>query len=373
MLRMSLRLGGLGLLLLSTAVLNVVPALGFDPTDREWNAPIGRLNTLSPGQWISIDVNGGINGRVMTLRGNSYEEVGEGYQVALVGNGAVLSSTSTTRDGKFRFQNVSTGVFTIVAKGKDAFAVYAITVLPPMLSERSSLTLVTAPGLGIEKLLPTLVSSLNPIGSASGPGFGPVYSETARRVVDSYRVQQSEAGGFFGTVSIPGVPIGAIDFSRMRVRIYRNGSQIDDFPVTAEGRYEVTEIGSGPFGAVFQGPNGFAVLGIEVVPGPQLTETLISFRNSTLLPQSDLESEFDVDIAPMADVMPILQQESLLIDSPGVLGAPSPGAFGGGGFGGGGGGFGGLGGLGVLAAAGGIIAGVEDDNGLPTVPPASNK
>ncbi|XZE55512.1 hypothetical protein SH139x_001524 [Planctomycetaceae bacterium SH139] len=224
-------------------------------------------------------------------------------------------------------------------------------------------------------------------------------------------------GALVGRLSMIGWRIATVNMEGMMVRLTRDGQTIAEAAVAADGSYAISHVSPGSVNVLVFGPQGFAALGVQLVPAGSQVERARTQAGGKLVaaPRRPCET-LKIEVAPLHDVVVPTQlpcdcfTEPLVASQLGPCGTPcgglpgdmlgvdgfsgmpgvdgfggvpggggfgggggggfgggGGGGFGGGGFGGGGGGgfggggLGGLGAIGGLAAAAALVAGGDDD------------
>ena len=346
-------------------------------------------------QWVRA-VEGAVKGRVVVPRGDNISAV-RGAKVSLIDQFGKYAAKDVESDntGRFMLENVRPGVYSLMIEGEHEFACCAMHVVDSGVPLKSEFE-IAAGSVDMTIVRNAMVRYL-PAGESKNkvvfdPATNPMGSDRAM-TGDSIRIRQYE-GGLKGRLTRAGFTenLGA---GESNVIIYRDGVEVARTMTGGDGGFLVSELAPGSYTIVGSGPDGFGVMGFELVD-PLAVETAAAHTDDrTLVSMAMLHDEFLMQVAPVGTIISdrvISEQivDSRVIDDR-IVGAPildggmtvnSGGGFvsGGGGVGGGGGGIGGGGiggggGLGRLGLLGGIGAAIaiaaSDDDGNVTPPVAS--
>lgn len=332
---------------------------------------------------VALNRNGAIEGRIASIDATSKITTGiSGLKVYFIQNGEVVKDSYTAVDGSFVIRGVAEGAYSFVAAGEGGFAAYGVQVVSDDSGEYSNVMEAAAVSPRFDVIrnilnneLPTAVA--NEILESSGVG-------SATEIVGSNKVL-IESGVLSGRVVALDGSTNSVEGTK--VHIIRNGSEVAEVQVDANGEFTVSGLEPGVYGFVAAGSSGFAAVSFEAV---QLDDAAIpvSVEAGSALPDmleirltatqdgeavgSQLaDAGVAADNGIVYDSMPI-EYASDSIACGGACGSAGAPAQSGGG-GGGGGGYGRGGRLAIWAALGVGIAALAtsgDSGGNP--PPASN-
>ncbi|MDX1925228.1 MAG: carboxypeptidase-like regulatory domain-containing protein [Pirellulaceae bacterium] len=340
------------------------------------------LNPLLINQWISLDANNSISGKLVAL-----DEAGEAIprpavDVSLVQKGKTLSRAVTDADGTFSFSNIAAGSYSFVAQSEYSFAAFGIHVLPKDSGSPNSFeACVTAVSATAAREL----LSENWVPSESeAPRFFEKDPLAGSRVVSTSSKVLLQDGGLVGQVSRAGVPLAEQDLTGNVAHIIKEGRSIAAAPVGRDGKFRIVSLDPGVYDLAVVGDDGTAMIGFEAV-GPKPIASRQANGAVRFVSIQDTANQITVELADTADVaqqpeeVPSVPQDTDLTDAGitpfmgGGFSSPGMGGFSGGSAGGGGGGGAGLGaggGLGGLLGIAGLAVGVAaisgDDNFDPS-------
>jgi hypothetical protein len=342
------------------------------------------LNSLLVNQWISLDAENSISGKLVAL-----DEAGEALprpavDVSLVQKGKAISRAVTDADGIFRFSNIEAGSYSFIAQSEYSFAAFGIHVLPKDSGSPNSFeACVSAVSATIarELIKENWVPSEN-----QDPKFFEKDPIAVSRVVSATSRVLLQDGQLVGQVSRLGVPLSEQDLTGNVAHIFKAGRSVAAAPVGRDGKFRIASLAPGVYDLAVVGEDGTAVIGFEAV-GPKPIASHKAASAARFVSVQDAANQITVELADAADVeqqpeeVPSVPQDTELTDeefapfmgggfsSPAGMGGFSGGSGLGGGGGGGagmgaGGGLGGLLGIAGLAVGAAAIAG--DDNFDPS-------
>lgn len=346
-------------------------------------------------QWVKPDASGAITGTVVVPGANSADLSGELF---LAGQQDEPMRVPVSPGGKFALQSVPAGVYTLVYQAPQAFGAYALQVVSASSDAKlSSKTVITAAAIDPQMAL-TAVAKYQPTeegvdvqinGIRTSVGFGGL--ETGFEPMDIAQVAQTASGGMRGKMIRAGsVENGLLPATDMNVMVMQNGQLVDKSVTGSDGSFSFENLAIGNYQLVASGSSGFAVVGFQLVQGPEVLTSALAANVAASAPRQGVAPALVVQVAkPDPNLMgasPGLISPSgepndvprPLGNDPFMAGGPSGGGFAGGGggsFGGGGGGGGlGAGGLAGLAAIGAVLATTlsDDDDNNNFVPAPSS-
>jgi len=330
------------------------------------------IDSLYVNQWIALNANGGISGKLVGLDTSGTAAPRPAVEVVLVQNGNAVASTMTDSSGAFVLQGLVPGTFTFVAKSDFTFATFGLNVLPTASGSPSSLNVCAS-------TIP-YGQAFQIISESWVPGNNTVVSSTFERdplgsnrgMVTTTKVNLQN-GDLVGKVSRAGLPLNEQDLSGNVAHVLQGGRKVADAPVSRNGSYRIKNLPAGVYDLIIVGKNGTAAVGFEAVESKAVTSTTSLSQVRFVALQETVDS-LNIELANPTDLPNIEEVAPQPIDEfvgpPMDMGAPMGGGFGGGGGGLGGGGAGGGGGLGggiggLLGIAGlavGVAALSSDDD-----------
>lgn len=347
-------------------------------------------------QWVKPDASGAITGTVVVPGANSADLSGELF---LAGQQGEPMRVPVSPGGNFALQGVPAGVYTLVYQAPQAFGAYALQVVSASSDAKlSNKTVISAAAIDPQMAL-TAVAKYQPTeegvdvqinGIRTSVGFGGL--ETGFEPMDIAQVAQTASGGMRGKMIRAGsVENGLLPATDMNVMVMQNGQSVDKTVTVGDGSFSFENLAIGNYQLVASGSSGFAVIGFQLVEGPEVLTSAMVSNVAASAPRQGVASTLVVQVAePDPNLMganpgsigPNGEPNDIprpLGSDPFVAGGPGGGGFAGGGggsFGGGGGGGGGLGagGLAGLAALGAVLAVTlsDDDNNNNFVPAPSS-
>ncbi len=337
------------------------------------------IDSLYVNQWIALNANSGISGKLVGLDSNGNPAPRPAVEVAVVQNGKAVSSTLTDADGAFALQGLVPGTFTFVAKSEFTFATFGLNVLPASSGSPSSLNVCasTIPyGQAFQIISESWVPSNNVV---VGSRFETDPLGANREVVTTTKVNLQN-GDLVGNVSRAGLPLNEQDLSGNVAHVFQGGRNVAAAPVARNGSFRIKSLPAGVYDLIIVGKNGTAAVGFEAVASEKVSNTQSVASSRFVALQGSVDS-LNIELASTSDLpnleevppQPVLGE---IVGPPMDMGAPM---MGGGGFGGGGGGFGGGGGggigggglgglLGIAGLAVGVAALAGDDDDFDAVP-----
>jgi uncharacterized membrane protein YgcG len=390
-------------LLLSLLALGSLAGWSFSDAnaDEVLISPFGSekpLNDLFSKQWMKIDENGGIGGRILEITSVDKRPL-PGLPVSLVQDGKVVASATSNERGEFRFKSIPIGSYSLVTRTNQSFAALALQVLDAQagghLSSDIEVRPVRSTGTRVQEIIRSQTVPMTTGSSfvTSTPSSDPIADE--RRFALSHVVKLDGNGNVVGRLAKPGVGSGNSHVEGTSIFVLRGNDEVARTEVDAEGKFTISGLTPGVYGFIAAGASGIGATAFQVVDAGIATKgsngsKLVSVNLQTCCPALNCE------IVPMSEVAccepqiveTIVQEPIAACEQPvvedcgcGCDVAPACGGgcgcgwgggygYGGGGYGGGGGGGGGgflgggggFGGLIGLAGLAGIAAVVADNN-----------
>ena len=386
---------------------------------------------LTMNQWVHLSQDGALTGRVLLANAKGQASTLDGVNVSIRDRDGASHQGQTDASGKFRFPDLKPGIYSLAARGSNTFASIALHVLPyrsgtsdgfPTVAEVSVARLQNETvQMAIARYLPPKVEKDNTSIDTS------MLSELASQVYGSELSQVVQVnGGMKGQIFRAGSKGAQLQSAKKtNVFLFQKGVEVARSLTDEFGHFEIDKLAVGHYSMLAIGRDGIGSIGFVLVDEAQAKETARKVGPGkdaeTLVMQNSccgVQQEFAMQIAPMPDIVQIVQTDACgcgnpcggcsvpvpacgcgeiveggIVDGEVVDGAPVEevaeegiasggyagyrgggfgGGFGGGG-GGGGGGFG-LGGLGALGGLGGVLAAAGNNGGgtivAPIVPPS---
>ncbi len=346
-------------------------------------------------QWIQQSADGAISGKLVVPQAEGAAVAASAATVGLVSEQREMKTTRTDGQGRFRFEGVEPGVYTLIGRGaQNVCSVVALHVMP---AGKQAIDLpqeleVAAAQVDFASINMMMIRYLPPAAPSASVDvdWSTVASHIGGRSM--HRVLQSE-GGLTGQVYRAGASgSGLMPSSQTNIFLYRDSEEIRRVVSDESGRFEIESLDPGVYSALFVGSSGMGLVGFELVVenDPRMAASskdgaLIAAQDSAAATQLVMQvapGGAVVDglqaMGPGVVVSDVLVDETVVSDEVVGTGVAVPmGGGGGGGFaggaggGGGGGGIGGGGAGGLLGAAGlavGIVAlATDDDDRQPPV------
>lgn len=383
--------------LITMAFVGQVSLMAAESTDR---------SPLVVNQWVRLEGGQPLVGKVVVPSADGEGVLLREATVAIVSEAGEVQRVNTDAQGQFSFANITPGIYSLTARGKDALSIVALHVVdaadeaaksyPKTVEMPAAAIDFATVNMAIIRYLPPAKSSKSLVSmeTADLSKLAPkVYSDRV------FRVSQIE-GGMLGRIYSAGADGASLPVAaNSNVFITRDGQEVARTVTDKDGRFEIKSLPLGRYSLLTLGPAGLGLVGFELISAESAPSLSGSVNGESLVSQVDCGcvQEFEIQCAPIPEVVTCFEEvveapccegevvlgeeviaEEVLMDG---LGTPVPGGIGGpgygGGFGGGGGGFGGAGGgiggaggLLGLAAAGGIAAAAiaaSDDDDRPPV------
>ena len=354
-----------------------------------WSSAAAQPPTLI--QWVRLDNGGRLSGTVSSADvGGSVRPVAAA-EVVLAGRPGETFRATADVGGRFTFNGLEPGVYSLSARGRDVYACYALHLVgrdtpgADELPRQVPIVAARVPLASIESaVVRYLPSRPDPVAFDLGALQLDRLGDEVRQG-SLLRVRQ-QGGGLTGQIRLPGLVQGQLRGAvEMNVFVFSEGVERGRAITDAEGNFRVENVTPGVYTLIAVGRGGIAVVGVDVVTetdalpaaaggptdrsplagvdtsGPGLGSDATTLVSRT---QANASDGLIVQAAPL----PILPETAPSQPVSGAAAAAGGGGGGGGGFGGGG--FGGFGALAGIAAAA-AIAGDSGDDSLFAPEPAS--
>jgi hypothetical protein len=355
-------------------------------------------NKLTMNQWVHLNSDGNLHGRIVLTTEKGLATALGAVHVAIRDRDGQTTQFQTGTDGKFKFDSLKPGVYSLVAQSPNAFAVVALHVLAadkgygygfPDFAEISMAKLATSTAqMAIARYMPpNLPKDEASIAGADFDKLAPIVYGTELSQI----VQHGQ--GLKGKILCAGAEGTEIRAAnRANVFLFQDGVEVVRTVTDKNGHFQLESLATGFYSLLAIGRDGIGSMGFVLVNEEQAKETVKRIENAssteTLVMQygcCGVQDEFVMQLAPVPDAIEMVQAPLLdgcSVDTCGVPipacgcaevvetsapATPASGGYtrsgvGGGGGGGGGGGFGGFG-LGGLGALGGVLAALANNGG----------
>ena len=330
------------------------------------------INTLQQREWVSLNANGELEGKVNALNTDGELQSLADVSVALMLDGKEIAKAITDKDGAFAFAGVAPGTYALVAKSENAFSTYALHVLATGASLQTSLT-VYAANIGEAKTRELVEANWVPEESAQSYYRNHQEDPLAesRKFNDSHRIRLQN-GNLVGRVSRPGWGYSEQDLSGTVAHVLKNGEVVGTSSVKSDGFFTIAGLEPGVYDLFVGGEDGIAVVGFQAVAGTEGVAQKDVEGSVLVSAQTGYSDTLCCEMVQPVDIAPPVMQQEIVMDDPGVIigepvmggGFAAPGGGFGGGMGGGGMGGGGLGGGGGAGIGGAGIGGLLGIAGL---------
>lgn len=219
---------------------------------------------------ITLNSNGGVEGRITTLKNSDGEGLSE-LKVYFVRNGKIAKEAITDENGTFRVENVTEGAYSFVATGKSGFAAYGVNVVANNGSDQINAMEAAAVSPSFSMVKNILENNLpSQIASEILEGA----SNVSKDFVGANRIQLQN-GNLIGNI----VPLFG-DVAQVEgtyVHIVQNDEQVARVQADANGDFAVANLEPGVYDFVAAGPTGIAAVSFQAIDaeGEILAESVI--------------------------------------------------------------------------------------------------
>lgn len=362
----------------------LVLALGSTVLNAQQPASPDMINPLYQKQWVKLDSEGTLRGKVLLIESNGQLSGRIDNRVVLSRDGKIIYESKSGSGGIFEIKGVTPGTYALQAIGEYTFAANAIHVLPAQAAHLPDSIDVYTSTMG-PQIMQILRGTSVPMDLAVGQDkyYRDFTSDplVAVRQFNAGHKVTLQNGTLVGRVSRPGWTFAEQDLSGCVARIYQAGKMVAEARVGRDGFYSFKNVVPGVYDLVVSGVDGFSVMKFEAVSDAVAlpAQTSVS-RNSVRLVSANLQSNSVLNselVSPseMVVVEEVVEVVEVVEEQPEMIGGfgGGGGGFGGGGFGGGGvggGAGGGVGGIAGLAGVAGLAVGVAAlaNNDDPTPP-----
>ncbi len=207
---------------------------------------------------ISLNRNGGIEGRITTLKNAEGEGLSD-LKVYFVRNGEIAQETVTDASGIFRIDNVSEGAYSFVATGKSGFAAYGVKVVAHDGSAQvnSMEAAAVSPRFSVvkeilEKNLPQQIAAEILDGA----------SNITEELVGANRIKLQD-GNLVGSIVPLFGQISAVEGTD--VHIIQNDKKVGFAQADVNGAFSVADLEPGVYDFVAAGPTGIAAVSFQAI------------------------------------------------------------------------------------------------------------
>ena len=322
-------------------------------------------------QWLKVDKDRNIRGTVVSLLGSDTMSLRE-VRVSLYQAGKVVASDDTDTDGRFLIEEVSPGIYTLVAETGDSLAVFSLTILDYVagvhLPNSIEVRMVSILGGRASEIIRGQAGRIQMLQEV--PEKDPMVAK--RKISSSREVMIDSNGTLKGELS---KPMARADMSTMVVYIMKDGIEISRTKVASDGKFTVSGLVPGCYGLVAVGDQGIAATAFCTTNRAvaMINDDGSRFVAQTALPavlRVELGDSIGDDTLPAPENVVASENNSSLAPEMPCCGNASMGGGGGGGGGGGigasaGGGFGQIAGIGGLIAVAAVLAAENGNNDAP--------
>ncbi|GIW99792.1 MAG: hypothetical protein KatS3mg111_3125 [Pirellulaceae bacterium] len=323
--------------------------------------PVAKLVGAFHEGWATIDGDGKLVGRVVTLSANGELVPQDQVEVRIDGMGGPIAAVTTDAEGAFELTGLRPGVYLLEAEGSGAYAAFSFQAVP---SDSVRPMDVYAAGMQPARVRDVFRELWSPSKGKAKPAYGEVRP-------DGWPVEQSPY-----VVAVDGMlrgqlafPFSVTDYTGCVVKAYQDGELVASAPVDGLARFELRLPRPGVTDLVVGGAGLSACISAVVQFGGGATAA-VTESGGQFVAKRLLQDSLLVPVRPAPGVAPeeLGATEEAVLPPPPVAGMAGGAPIGGGGFGGaGGGGIGGASGLGGLLGAAGLAVGVaalSDDDGF---------
>lgn len=355
------------------------------------------LNDLFSKQWVKVDAQGGIEGSLVELTSFDKRPL-SGLPVNLVRDGRIVVSSTSDGSGKFRFDNVAPGLYSLVTRTNQSFSALALQVLDAEkgshLSNSIEVRPVRSAGNRVKDIVraQTIPAFLASVAEADSvvQSNDPIANE--RRFALTHVVKLDGSGNLVGQLAKPGLAAASSGVSGTTVFVLKGEEEIARAEADENGRFTISSLVPGVYGFVAAGAGGIGATSFQVVDAGVALKSADG-KKMVAVNLQDCCPVLNCEIVPTTEVTccepqvvetiieePIVACEQPIVEEACGCGEIAPacgggcgcgwgGGYGGGGgggggglFGAGGGGFGNILGLAGLAGVAAVIADSNDDD-----------
>jgi len=318
-------------------MMRLIAAVGFLVAGCVWLpsvvAETARGSQLTMNQWIRLTANHALEGRVVVSARDGKATAVAGAEIRLRGaDGAILSGTADS-DGRFSIENVAPGIYTLVARSAETFATAALHVMS--VDQRRSKGFPSLANISVAQIHQSTVAMavqryLPPQLSHKAPTMETAQLDAlADRIVGSDLHQVAQVGGGLrGQIFVAGADGSELSTpSRTNVFVFRDGLEVARSLTDDQGRFKIDRLALGQYSLLAVGRDGIGSIGFVLV-----NEDLQQVRNQSKFGDSetlvarndccDIQQEFAMQIAPVADAVELVQ--GIPVEHCGPCGAPIP-------------------------------------------------
>lgn len=207
---------------------------------------------------ITLNSNGGIEGRITTLKNAEGEGLSD-LKVYFVRNGKIVKETITDSSGTFQVENVAEGAYSFVATGQSGFAAYGVNVVANDGSGKVNAMEAAAVSPRFDVVKDILENNLpQQIAAEILEGS----TNITDQLVGSNRIKLQN-GNLVGNI----VPLfGDIaEVEGTHVHIIQNDTQVARVQADVNGDFSVADLEPGVYDFVAAGPTGIAAVSFQAI------------------------------------------------------------------------------------------------------------
>jgi hypothetical protein len=277
-------------------------------------------NQLTMNQWVHLAQDGSLTGRVLLANAKGQASIPAAATVLVRDNNGSTFQGQTDSEGKFKFNSLKPGIYTLIAKGQNAFASVALHVLPvddalgygfPSVVEISAAKIHDSTvKMAIARYLPPNLQNPNAsLGNADLKNLAShVYGNELSQVV---QIDGGMKGRIFRAGAI-GTELQTAQ--RTNVFLFQNGLEVARGLTDESGRFEIDQLAVGHYSMLAIGRQGIGSIGFVLVDEAQAKETAqlksTNQDTETLVMQygcCGVQQEFAMQIAPGPAAMELVQ------------------------------------------------------------------
>ena len=347
------------------------------------------LNQLFSQQWVRLNQDNSVSGNLVQLSSSDKTAV-SGLPVALVRNGEVAYRAIADESGKFQFENVEKGSYSLVTRTNETIAAFSVQVLDSAnthLPNEIEVRVVRPAGSKVKEILLSQTLPKYAVSIESAPVISKDPLGDSRSFSESYVVKAEANGDFLGQLGSFG---SKQDFSDMQVYILKDGAEVGRTRVGEDGKFRVKGLAPDVYGFIAAGDSGFAATSFQLI---NASTASVAPDGSRFVGFGKACGRMNVEVVQCCEVV-CCEQQSVIVEQP-IVEAPCDvpvdecgkapqcgcggswgggGSLGGGGGGGGSGmgqGWGGIAAIGGLAVVAGILASNDNNNDAPVSSPVT--
>ena len=207
---------------------------------------------------ITLNSNGGVEGRITTLTDSNSEGLSD-LKVYFVRNGKIAKQAKTDSDGTFRIDNVTEGAYSFVATGKNGFAAYGVNVVANSGSDKVNAMEAAAVSPRFSLVKDILENNLpKQIATEILDGASNITND----FVGANRIKLQN-GNLLGNIVPLFGDVSAVEGTY--VHIVQNDKQVARVQTDQNGDFSVADLEPGVYDFVAAGPTGIAAVSFQAI------------------------------------------------------------------------------------------------------------